>query len=162
MIIMLNNHLVWLCILREMIDWLLCWIYHLVWLCILRGMIDWLLCWIITWFDCAYLRNLRSMWVALLCWRIVATMFRNTPRTRGQWSSSPHGWVPDLFCRIRIRPSKFENKTYACYRFSLQGFGAGLFWGGFQLQEFSTRSRIRLLVKEKIIFGIFKNRLRIV
>ncbi len=32
-----------------------------------------------TWFDCAYLRNLRSMWVALLCWRMVATMLRNTP-----------------------------------------------------------------------------------
>ena len=122
MIIMLNNHLVWLCILREMIDWLLCWIYHLVWLCILRGMIDWLLCWIITWFDCAYLRNLRSMWVALLCWRIVATMFRNTPRTRGQWSSSPHGWVPDLFCRIRIRPSKIWEQNISMLSVFTAGF----------------------------------------
>ena len=76
----------------------------------------------ITWFDCAYLRNLRSMWVALLCWRIVATMFRNTPRTRGQWSSSPHGWVTDLFCRIRIRPSKIWEQNISMLSVFTAGF----------------------------------------
>ena len=37
-----------------------------------------------------------------------------------------------------------------------QGFGAGLFQGSSGLREFSTRSRLRLLVKENIIWEFFK------
>ena len=37
-----------------------------------------------------------------------------------------------------------------------QGFGVGLIWGGCSSGIFFIRSRLRLLVKEKIIFEFFK------